>query len=148
MQPFRLDLDANSSSASKEWCHWFVTYENYVEVLDASLTGERRKNKLKALVNCISHRVFEYITDCDSYDEAITVLRNLYKKAPNEVSTRHRLATASNKQKKLWMNFISSYESLQETAISVKLQASSTAKRWFVTLLYMVFLSMEYVRDC
>ena len=148
MQPFRLDLDANSSSASKEWCHWFVTYENYVEVLDASLTGERRTNKLKALVNCISHRVFEYITDCDSYDEAITVLRNLYKRRPTKSPLAIVWPPPSNKQKKLWMNFISSYESLQETAISVKLQASSTGKRWFVTLLYMVFLSMEYVREC
>ena len=83
MQPSRLDLDANWSSALKEWCHWFVTFENYIKVLDASLAGERRTNKLKALVNCVSHRVFEYIADCDSYDEAITVLRNLYKKAPN-----------------------------------------------------------------
>ena len=60
----RLDLDANSSSASNEWCHCVVTFENYIEVLDASLAGEQRTNKLKALVNCISHRVFEYIADC------------------------------------------------------------------------------------
>ena len=95
MQPSCLDLDANSSSASKKWCHWFVTFENYIEVLDASLAGERWTNKLKALVNCISHHVFKYITDCDLYDEAITVLRNLYKKAPNEVFTHHLLATAN-----------------------------------------------------
>ena len=69
MQPSRLDLDANSSSASKEWCHWFVTFGNYIEVLDASLARERRTNKLKALVNCVSHRVFEYIANCDSYGE-------------------------------------------------------------------------------
>ena len=97
MQPSRLNLDANSSSASKEWCHWFLTFENYIEVFDASLAGERRTNKLKALVNCVSHRVFEYIADCDLYDGAITVLRNLYKKAPNEVFIRHLLATAKQR---------------------------------------------------
>ena len=113
MQPSRLDLDANSSSASKEWCHWFVTFENYIEVLDASLAGERRTNKLKALVNCVSNRVFEYIADCDSYDEAITVLRNLYKKAPNEVFTRHLLATAKQQPEETLDEF---YLKLQKLA--------------------------------
>ena len=88
MQPSRLDLDANSSFASKEWCHWFIT------LLDASLAEEGRTNKLKALVNCVSYRVFKYIADCDAYDEAITVLPNLYIKAPNEVFARHLLANA------------------------------------------------------
>ena len=41
MQPSRLDLDANSSSASKEWCHWFVTFEKYIEVLGRCITGGR-----------------------------------------------------------------------------------------------------------
>ena len=110
MQPSRLDLDANSSSASKEWCHWFVTFENYIEVLDASLAGERRTNKLKALVNCVSHRVFEYIADCNSYDEAITVLRNLYKKGPNEVFARHLLATAKQQPRVALTAFCSNHE--------------------------------------
>ena len=123
MQPSRLDLDANSSSVSKEWCHWFVTFENYIEVLDASLAGERRTNKLEVLVNCVSHRVFEYIADCDLYDEAITVLRNLYKKAPNEVFARHLLATAKQQPEKLWMNFISSYKTCK------RLQFLSSYKR-------------------
>ena len=78
MQLSRLDLDANLSSALKDWCHWFATFENYIEVLDASLTEERRTNEVKALINCVSHRVFEYVADCDSYGETITVLRNLY----------------------------------------------------------------------
>ena len=74
--------------------HWFLTFKNYIEALDALLEEERRTNKLKTLVNCVSNRVFEYIADCDSYDEAIIVLRNLYKKAPNEVFDRHLLANA------------------------------------------------------
>ena len=78
-QSSRLDLDANSSSALKKWCHWFVTFKNYIEVLDASLAEERRTNKSKALVNCISHHVFEYIADCDSYYEAITVIQSIQR---------------------------------------------------------------------
>ena len=68
MQLSRLDLDANSSSASKEWCHWLITFKKYIKVLDASLAEERRTNKLKVLVNCVSQCVFECIIDCDTYD--------------------------------------------------------------------------------
>ena len=63
MQSSRLDLDANSSSASKEWCHWFITFENCIKVLNVSLAEERRTNKLKGLLNCVSYRLFQYIAD-------------------------------------------------------------------------------------
>ena len=120
MRPSRLDLDANSSFVSKKWCHWLVTFENYIEVLDASLGEERQTNILKTFVNCVSHRVFKYIANCDSYDEATTVLRNLYYiKAPNEVFARHLLATAKQQPEEILYEFMSSYKSLQETAISV-----------------------------
>ena len=74
MRPSRLDLDANSSSASKEWCHRFGTFKNYIEILHCILPEERQTYKLKASVNCVSQYVFEYITDCNIYSKTITVL--------------------------------------------------------------------------
>ena len=44
MQSSRLDLDANSSFTSKEWCHWFVTFENYIEVLDGRTADKQVKS--------------------------------------------------------------------------------------------------------
>ena len=41
MQPSRLNLDAGSPSAPKKWSHWLKTFENYVEVLDASCADEQ-----------------------------------------------------------------------------------------------------------
>jgi len=93
MQPSRLNLEASSATASKEWRHWFKTFENYVEVLDAALEGDNRTDRLKALINCVSHQVYEYIEECTTYDTAIETLKSLYTKAPNEVFARHRLAT-------------------------------------------------------
>ena len=48
-----------------------------------------------------------------TYDEAITVLRNLYKKAPNEVFARHLLATAKQQQEETLDKF---YLKLQKLA--------------------------------
>ena len=94
MQPSRLNLDAGSPSAPKEWSHWLKTFENYVEVLDASRTDEQPTDRLKALVNSVSYQVYEYIEEAPTYDTAIATLRNLFSKAPSEVFVRHLLATA------------------------------------------------------
>ena len=71
MQPARLDLNASSLSASREWHHWFKIFENYIEVLDASLVEERRTDRLKALVSSVLHQVFEYIEESATYGVAI-----------------------------------------------------------------------------
>ena len=113
MQPSHLNSDTNSSSASKEWCHWFVMFKNYIEVLDASVVEEWQTNKLKALVNCVSHHVFKYTTDCDLYDEAIIVLWSPYTQVPNEVFTCHLLTTAKQQPEETLNEF---YLKLQKLA--------------------------------
>ena len=93
MQPSRLNLDAGSPSAPKEWSHWLKTFENYIEVLDASHADGQPTDRLIALVNCVSYQVYEYIEEATTYDTAIATLRDLFSKAPNEVFA-HLLATA------------------------------------------------------
>ena len=69
-------------------------FENYVEVLDASRADGQPTDRLKALVNCVSYQVYEYIEEATAYDTPIATLRGLLSKAPNEVFARHLLATA------------------------------------------------------
>ena len=98
MQPHRLDIEPGSISAAKEWSHWLKTFENYIEVLTAALPEERRNiDKLKILINCVSHRVYDHVEESETYDEAIRVLKALYVKTPNKIFARHLLATAKQK---------------------------------------------------
>ena len=92
LKPTRLDTDPNSSTAEKDWLHWIRTFENFV----ASLPTEGL-NKLKVLTNYVSPQIFEYIEQCDAYEEALAVLRALYIKPTNEVFARHLLATRRQK---------------------------------------------------
>ena len=70
-------------------------FENYVEVLTAALPEERRNiDKLKVLLNCVSHQVYDHVEESETYDEAIRVLKALYVKTPNKIFARHLLATA------------------------------------------------------
>ena len=96
-QPSPLNLDAGSPSASKEWSHWLKTFENYVEILDASRADGQPTDRLKALVNCVSYQVYEYIEESTTYGTAIATLRDLFSKTPNEVFARHLLAAAKQK---------------------------------------------------
>jgi len=108
MQPSRLNLEASSATASKEWRHWFKTFENYVEVLDASLGEKNRTDRL----NCVSHEVYEYIEECTTYETAIATLKILYTKAPNKVFARHRLATAKQEPGQSLNDFLLSLQKL------------------------------------
>ena len=66
------------------------TFENFLETLTEL---ERQPNKLNTLINYVSPKVYEYISEHTTYDEAIATLKDLYDKPKNEVFARHLLAT-------------------------------------------------------
>ncbi|XP_042236977.1 uncharacterized protein LOC121876105 [Homarus americanus] len=88
LRPERLDTTPNSPTASKEWRHWFRTINTFLTSISAL-----EPDKLATLCNFVPPSVYEYIADCVSYDAAILVLHDLYKKPKNEVFARHLLAT-------------------------------------------------------
>ncbi|XP_076062398.1 uncharacterized protein LOC143037735 [Oratosquilla oratoria] len=59
--------------------------------------GENAPDKLRILVNCVSHNVHEYIEKCTDYDSAISVLEKLNVKTPNKIFARHLLAIRQQK---------------------------------------------------
>ena len=50
-------------------------------------------DKLGLLTNFVSPKIYETISECTTYDSAISTLRSQYIKPTNEVFARHRLAT-------------------------------------------------------
>jgi len=88
LKPTRLDLDPSSPSAAKEWKHWLKTFNNFL-----AECGEHPPDKLRSLVNLMSHNVYDYIEDCTTYLAAEAVLTKLYVRTPNEIFARHLLAT-------------------------------------------------------
>lgn len=88
LKPVRLDLDPNSATAGREWKHWHRTFTNFIDDC-----GTKAPDQFKALVNCVSSRVYEFIEECADYNSAIDILNNIYDKTPNEMFSRHILAT-------------------------------------------------------
>ena len=97
VKPDRLSLDPDSPQVSKKWKHWIKTLENYFEAL-AEIRGEGPSpNKLRILVSLVDFKVFDFIEDCDTYEDAIDTLKNMYVKAPKIIFARHILATVQQK---------------------------------------------------
>ena len=92
MKPDRFSCDPNSTTASKEWKHWFVTFDNFLKALKVEEDG-----KLCLLINHIDPSVYDYIAEYDHYNDAIEALKNMYIKPKNEIFARHLLATRKQK---------------------------------------------------
>ena len=88
LKPERLDADPNSATATREWTHWFKTFENFLKNLP-----EKNLDKLDVLVNFVSPRLYEIISECTTYDDAKQLLQKRFVKPKNEIYTRYLLSS-------------------------------------------------------
>ena len=92
LRPSRLEVSASSPTAEKEFKHWFATFKHYLSALP-----QDGLDKLVVLINFVSPDVFEYISDCESFEDASKKLSEVYVKPKNEIYARHVLATRHQK---------------------------------------------------
>ena len=89
LRPSTFDVEPSATGATKRWLHWHCTFKN----LMSNLTTEQQNCKLQILINYISPTVYEYISECATYDDAIATLTSIYNKPKNIIFARHLLAT-------------------------------------------------------
>lgn len=89
LRPERLDTDPTSATAVKEWKHWHTTFNNFLSILKLSDDSE----KLNVLINFVSPRIFENISDSNTFVDAMNTLEGLYVKRTNDVLARYLLST-------------------------------------------------------
>ena len=82
----KFDVDPNASDVEMRWCHWYRTFSNYLTIIE-----ELHVDKLATHINHVSPSVCTLFSECNTYEDAIDVLRMLYVKRKNEVYTRHLL---------------------------------------------------------
>ena len=87
LRPERLDADPSSSSAPEEWAHWKRSFINFLE------SFAEPPDKLKAITNFVSPRVYRLIEDCTTYDGAMAALEAVFVKQRNEIFARYVLST-------------------------------------------------------
>ena len=128
LRPEKLDTDRSSSTANKEWLHWFRTFENFVGVLPGDGLG-----KLKVLTNYVSPRIFEYVEQCETYESAVATLKALYIKPTYDVFTRHLLATRRQRNGESLDEFLQALKTLSKDCNLRMILLPSIEMRQFVT---------------
>ena len=98
LRPERFTTEATVPNAESLYRHWKTTFQNYVEdaisapaatpdpndanavqaAATAAAAAERKK--LHALFNTVSASIYETISDCTTFDQALLTLDNSYIK--------------------------------------------------------------------
>ena len=92
LRPAILKVDPCAPDATKIFRHWEKTFANFIESLNTQ-NQETQTNKLAALINFVDASVYDLISDCTQYEEAIQTLRKTFDKKKNVIFARHLLAT-------------------------------------------------------
>ena len=88
LKPDKFDTEPDDLNANKQWTYWYKTFSNFILAL-----GEQATDKLALLICHIAPCVFEYISECNSFDRVIATLENLYNKPKSSIFARHLLHT-------------------------------------------------------
>ena len=92
LRPDKFDIIPDTGTSEKDYKFWFKTLENYLEVLP-----QDNLNKLKVMTNHVSPAVYEYISECTTYEAAVEIFTKIYVKPTNIVFARHLLSTRQQK---------------------------------------------------
>ena len=77
------------------------------------------------LTNYVSLKVYENIVECGDYSSAITTLESIYVKVPNEIFSRHLLATRRQGPSEPLDDFIASLKTLSKDCNFKSVSAST-----------------------
>ncbi|XP_064120276.1 uncharacterized protein LOC135224883 [Macrobrachium nipponense] len=90
LRPPWFEVDPDSAQAAKEWTHWLRMFTNFVQSVQLTTP---MLDKLVLLTNYVAPSVYDFISECETYEKAEEVLTSLHVKPKNEIFARHLLAT-------------------------------------------------------
>ena len=87
----RLDTDPSSPKGAKQFKHWLRVFTAILERCEATAAAQEAlaPNRLQILFTYVSADVYEHVQDCETYNNAIQKLRNIFIRTPNVVFARH-----------------------------------------------------------
>ena len=132
LKPERFSTEPTSESSEKQWKHWKATFVNFMGTITFE-AAEAQTKKLELLINYISSAVYEYISECTTYDTAISILENLYVKPVTVIFNRNKLSTRTQQDGESIDMYLQSLQQLSKKCEFKAVDAETYRK--------------EYVRD-
>jgi len=78
-----LEPSPEDPEAATAFKYWLATFETFLQTADAgqaAINPDVEVNKKGVLVNFLSLAVYCYVEDCETYDEALVILKSVRKK--------------------------------------------------------------------
>ncbi|VDP80777.1 unnamed protein product [Echinostoma caproni] len=75
LRPDQSDVDLNAPNASKQWIYWIRTFNAFLKRLQSDDMGN-----LDLLINFLAPSVYEHISDCKTFENAIFLLESPQKR--------------------------------------------------------------------
>ena len=94
LRPERVDIDPGSLTATDEFNHWLASFGYYLAALTVL---ELQFDRLQVLTNLVSPKVYKHFSNVETYEQALTVLKNVCIKPHNIIAARHE-----HEQTKAW----------------------------------------------
>ena len=107
LRPAKFDEDPSSPQATAAFKYWKRTFDNFITSAEVE-----PDQQLNVLINFVGLRVYEIISEAESYDDAITLLENTFIKPKNTIFARHLLATAKQQSGESLVEFIQKLQTL------------------------------------
>lgn len=112
-------FEGHQGTTASQWNHWHRTFTNFLSKCEAS-----DSDKLVLLINHVSPDVYEHISECATYEAAISALKSVYIKPVNKIFARYQLATRKQQGHESLDQFLQSLKVLarecQFTAVSLE----------------------------
>ena len=90
LQPEKLAIDPDATSAEDEWKFWYKTFSNFVAAMPQD---DGAIDKLSVLTAHLTAPIYKLVSEETTYDGAINALKNLFVKPKNEIYAPHTLAS-------------------------------------------------------
>ena len=117
LKPARLKVDPNSSKAAKQFKHWLKVFTDFLtrcETPAAGLDQAPDINRLQFLFAYVCADVYEYIEECENYDDALAKLKAVYITTPYVIFARHQLAIRKQQPSVTLEEFFQSFHLLSK----------------------------------
>ena len=156
MKAERLGIDPNSPNADRTYKHWYRTLSNFVKSLAASRGNSQSTERLtpstidkfNLLINYIECSIFEYTSECETFDEAIQTLQLVYVKPKNIILARRILATRKQKSGETLDQYLSELKALTKNcdfkAVTSEQYKSEMVRDAFINGLSLIIFVKSY----
>lgn len=67
--PDRLNMNQNVTDTEREYWHWKITFENFIDKCQ-----DKTPNKLRCFVKNVTATIYDLISVCHTYESALNIL--------------------------------------------------------------------------